>query len=93
MLCASRLVKLKIISFTVFRVLVAGRGSSFSSSHRHRHRIFPLLPSIDNFIKLLNEHRHAGLEPLFLNDRGSITMKTSFSAKPDAIYTLFHVEG
>ena len=62
----------------------------FSPKSSHDHSPFP---SIDNFIKLFNEHRHAGLEPLFLNDRGSITMKTSFSANPDAIYTLFHVEG
>jgi hypothetical protein len=51
------------------------------------------LSSIDSFIKLLIEHRHSGLEPLFLNERGLITVKPLYMSNPDTVFTLFDIEG
>ncbi len=49
--------------------------------------------SIENFIKSLIEYHHPGLEPLLMNEQGSITVKKMFSSNPENIYTLFYIHG
>jgi hypothetical protein len=49
--------------------------------------------SIDNFIKSLVEHRHPGLEPLIVNEKGWITVKKMYTSNPDAVYMLLYVDG
>ncbi|CAF3929382.1 unnamed protein product, partial [Rotaria sp. Silwood2] len=49
--------------------------------------------SIENFIKSLIEHHHSGLEPLVMNEKGSITVTKLYSSNPDNIYTLFYIHG
>lgn len=55
--------------------------------------LFVFLISIENFIKSLIEHHHSGLEPLIMNEKGSITVTKIFASNPDNIYTLFYVHG
>ncbi|CAF4827248.1 unnamed protein product [Rotaria sp. Silwood1] len=49
--------------------------------------------SIENFIKSLIEHHHSGLEPLVMNEKGSITLTKIYSSNPDNIYSLFYIHG
>ncbi|UJR30584.1 hypothetical protein I4U23_018111 [Adineta vaga] len=49
--------------------------------------------SIENFIKLLIEYHHPGLEPLLMNEKGSITIKDLYISNPKYIYTLFYIHG
>ncbi len=49
--------------------------------------------SIDNFIKLLIEYHHPALEPLIIDEKGSITIQTDYSLNPDNIYLLFYIHG
>ncbi|CAF3689708.1 unnamed protein product [Adineta steineri] len=49
--------------------------------------------SVENFIKTLIEHHHPGLEPLIMNEKGSITVKKMYSSNPDNIYTLCYIHG
>ncbi len=49
--------------------------------------------SIENFIKSLIEYHHQGLEPLVMNEEGSITVKKMFSSNPENIYTLLYIHG
>jgi hypothetical protein len=46
--------------------------------------------SIENFIKSLIEYHHPGLEPLLMNEKGSIIIESNYSSNPDNIYILFY---
>jgi hypothetical protein len=44
-------------------------------------------------MKLLIEYHHPGLEPLIMDEKGSITIQTDYQSNPDNIYLLFYIHG
>jgi len=76
----------------VYHVLVVEQGW-IKYLFLNKFGFFLCLFSIENFIKSLIEYHHPGLEPLLMNEQGSITVKKMFSSNPENIYTLFYIHG
>jgi hypothetical protein len=77
----------------MYHVLVVEQGLILKDLISNKNSICFCFFSIDNFIKSLIEHHHPGLEPLIMNEKGSITIENNYSSNPDNIYILFYIHG